>query len=427
MSGKLEAGRRKIWVEADDKSFLQALTWARLFPFACYLDGNGYSEYPRGSFPRILAIGTKSLNLVEGKIFENLQGKEEGETWFGYLSYDLKNELFDLESHKENRLGFPLASFFMADVVLEWEGNRISLTGLDPEKVWNSIQTCSAVQPETRRAIDIRDFQSKESYCQSVEKIKDGIRKGHVYEVNYCRYFECGEALDGLQAYLGLRELSPSPFSGWYKTPDFEIASASPERFLKKSGRHLITQPIKGTAPRRSDPEKDRMEIRNLLNSEKERAENLMIVDLVRNDLARVSVPGSTTVTELFGIYSFPQVHQMTSTVESDLRETVDWTDVLRSTFPMGSMTGAPKLEVMKWIDDLETQQRGAFSGALGCIGPENDFDFNVLIRSLFINHRLNKAGFAVGSAITIDSIAEQEWEECENKASAIRRWLEGS
>lgn len=415
---------RKIQVSSKNVSLLQLLSWANSFPFACFLDGNGYSRYPHGPFPFVLAVGSSKAEVKSDSIFDALNRKS-ADWWFGYLGYDLKNEIAGLGSQPPDRWNFPASSFFKADVLVEWKEDYLNLSAAEPESVWEQIEAQSIQAFPTRQTIEIRDFQSKENYCRVVEQIQEGIRQGDVYEVNYCRFFECGDSVNGLEAFLGLRKISPSPFSGWYKTPELEIASASPERFLKKSGCHLISQPIKGTAPRRHDPIADQAEIQALLHSEKERAENLMIVDLVRNDLARVSVPGSTQVSELFGIYSFPQVHQMTSTIESVLRPGTELSAVFHSTFPMGSMTGAPKLEVMKWIDRLETQQRGAFSGALGCISPENDFDFNVLIRSLFINHRLNITGFAVGSAITIDSVAEQEWDECENKAAAIRKWLQ--
>ena len=210
------------------------------------------------------------------------------------------------------------------------------------------------------------------------------------------------------------------PFSGWFKAHEFEITCASPERFLRKDGSKLLSQPMKGTAKRGKTEEEDLANRQELLTSEKERAENLMIVDLVRNDLAKVSEPGSTKVDELFGIYPFPTVFQMVSTVSSELKDGNTFVDALLSAFPMGSMTGAPKIEVMKQVDKLEARKRGAFSGALGYVKANEDFDFNVLIRSLFINHNTNRAGFAVGSAITIDSDAEEEWLECSNKVTGI-------
>lgn len=404
----------------------KALHWAKSYSHACYLDGNGYSEYPYQPFPKMLAVGKPISFSTEFSVFDILATKNQEDWWFGYLSYEVKNELFNLQSKSENRWDFPQAAFFAAKVLIQGDAHFAEISAPDPETIWRQISNQKLPKPAQMKATHILDFQNKESYCKTIEEIKEGIRNGHVYELNYCRFFECETDLDGLEAYLGLRDISPTPFSGWFKSNDHEIVSASPERYLKKTGTQLISQPIKGTAPRNFNPDLDKKSAYHLLHSEKERAENLMIVDLVRNDLSRVSVPGSTEVPELFGIYSFPQVHQMISTVTSKLQPNKTWVDAIRYSFPMGSMTGAPKLEVIKWIDQLETQQRGPFSGALGYIGPGNDFDFNVLIRSLFINHQLGKTGFAVGSAITIDAEPEAEWEECENKALAIRKWLGG-
>jgi para-aminobenzoate synthetase component 1 len=210
------------------------------------------------------------------------------------------------------------------------------------------------------------------------------------------------------------------PFSGWMMANEVELACVSPERFLRKKERELLTQPIKGTAPRGKNPEEDAENKKRLVNSEKERAENMMIVDLMRNDLARISETGSVEVPEIFGIYSFPGVHQMISTVRSKLLADVDFGDIYKATFPMGSMTGAPKQEVMYWIRQLEPVRRGGYSGCLGYWDGSGDSDTNVLIRTLFIHHGLKRCGLAVGSAITIDSDPEQEWEECGTKAGGI-------
>lgn len=403
----------------------KALTWANQFPFVCFLDGNGYSSFPNGCFRKVLAVASKNIQLSENQIFNQLEQKPSDAWWFGYLSYDLKNELFELVSNGKNFLDFPLASFFQAEIVLEWDAlGQVRILGENADSIYEQILATKPIELGQIEQPLITDYQTKADYISTIEAIQNGIREGHVYELNYCLQFACSSAISGLKSYLKLMEFSPAPFSGWFKAGALEIVSGSPERYLKKAGNRLISQPIKGTAPRKSDPKEDETEKRNLLNSPKERAENLMIVDLVRNDLSRISVPGTTTVSELFGIYSFPQVHQMISTVESELRPNLTWLDAIRSSFPMGSMTGAPKLEVMKWIDRLETHQRGAFSGALGYISPDNDFDFNVLIRSLFINHERNKSGFSVGSAITIDSEPQAEWEECQVKAKAIFKLL---
>ena len=195
---------------------------------------------------------------------------------------------------------------------------------------------------------------------------------------------------------------------------------ASPERYLRKEANKVISQPIKGTAKRFSDETLDNNSKIALEQNPKERAENIMIVDLVRNDLSHTAIKGSVAVEELCGIYTFEQVHQMISTVVSTVENSVSPVEILRTTFPMGSMTGAPKISAMNIIEELEETKRGLYSGAVGYFTPENDFDFNVVIRSILYNAREKYLSFSVGSAITSQSIPEQEYEECLLKAKAM-------
>jgi para-aminobenzoate synthetase component I len=223
---------------------------------------------------------------------------------------------------------------------------------------------------------------------------------------------------------LHLNAISPTPFSGFFKLKDRYILSATPERFLCKRGNKLISQPIKGTAKRSADLAEDLRIKAALKVNIKEQSENVMIVDLVRNDLTKSAVKGSVKVDELFGIYSFPQVHQMISTISCELDPTVDLIEAIRNTFPMGSMTGAPKIKAMELIDQYERSKRGVYSGSFGCISPTGDFDFNVIIRSILYNAEEQYLSFQVGGAITYAANAEEEYEECLLKASAIMQVL---
>jgi para-aminobenzoate synthetase component 1 len=239
--------------------------------------------------------------------------------------------------------------------------------------------------------------------------------------MNYClEYIAKSRDFDPIHCYHRLNNISPMPFSVLMKMDQLFLASASPERFLKKVDQKIISQPIKGTIKRSFDGAEDERLKLELLNSEKERSENLMIVDLVRNDLARTALTGTVKVEELFGIYTFKRLHQMISTVVSAVDESTSLTEIIRCAFPMGSMTGAPKLRVMEEIDLLEDTRRGLFSGAVGFFTPEGDFDFNVVIRSIAYDRNLGNISFHVGSAITYDSIPEQEYNECLLKAEAI-------
>jgi para-aminobenzoate synthetase component 1 len=394
-------------------------SWLRQQPMAVILNGNDYT-YPQQPFPLQMAGGSKSIPV--GENWQDAFTKKDPASWyFGYLGYDLKGRAED--ESREAFIGFPERGLFEADAVFEKKGDFVQLHSADPESLFTEVQNLPEYHPR-----DLPEFQpfhpkvNKEAYLNNVEKVKQLIREGYIYELNLCQYFESHTAPDGLDFYLRLNHLFPMPFSGWFKSGELEIASASPERFLRKTGNELISQPIKGTAARGRNEEEDLQNREMLFHSEKERAENMMIVDLVRNDLAKVSRIGSTTVEEMFGIYAFPTVFQMISTVRSVKAADKSMADVLDSAFPMGSMTGAPKLEVIKQIRSLEPVCRGAYSGALGFIRPDGDFDFNVLIRSLFINQEKNLCGFAVGSAITIDSDAEEEWAECMTKAAAVLR-----
>ncbi len=409
---------KKFPIEPD--FWYRVYTWSSQHNFACILDGNRH-EIPFGNaFGKIAAFGKTELEWTEDQFFDSFSQNQIGKNIFGYLGYDLKNEIEPISSKGIDYLKFPDAIFFEADVILEEKDGHIEIKGNNPFQIFNEIQSTKPFSPESLSGISFSKTINQSHYFEAIETIKDLISNGMVYELNYCQFFESAQEFCGLSAFVQLKESLPMPFSGWFKGNEFEIASASPERFLKKTGPKLLSQPMKGTAKRGKTAEEDQAQKLGLLASEKERAENLMIVDLVRNDLAKVSKPGSTKVEELFGIYPFPTVFQMVSTVSSYLKDENNWVDALISAFPMGSMTGAPKIEVMKKIEGLEARKRGAFSGALGYVTKDQDFDFNVLIRTLFINHKLKRSGFAVGSAITIDSNPEEEWLECRNKVAGI-------
>jgi len=248
--------------------------------------------------------------------------------------------------------------------------------------------------------------------------------RGDCYEINFCQEFYADQAvIDPLCIYEKLVTLSPNPFSALYKFKDKYCICASPERYLKKRGNKIYSQPIKGTAKRNLENlEEDELSKGTLSISEKNKSENVMVVDLVRNDLAKVCKEGTVKVDELYGIYSFPQVHQMISTVAGELKENISFRDIIKATFPMGSMTGAPKRKVIELIEKYERSKRGIFSGAVGYITPERDFDFNVVIRSIMYNASEKHLSFMAGSGVTFYSDAHKEYEECLLKAEAMRK-----
>jgi para-aminobenzoate synthetase component 1 len=273
--------------------------------------------------------------------------------------------------------------------------------------------------------VEIKQRISKEKYIEKVSRILEHIHRGDMYEANFCmEFFAENAVLNPLEKYLKLNEISKSPQAVFFKNSNQFLLCASPERYLKKEGDLIISQPIKGTAKRYLNPIEDEMSKNKLALDPKERAENIMVTDLVRNDLSRTAQKGSVKVGELCGIYSFEQVHQMISTITSNLERQYAAVDVIKTTFPMGSMTGTPKVSVLKIIEELEETKRGLYSGAVGYFTPNGDFDFNVVIRSILYNHEKKYASFSVGSAITSLSIPEKEYEECLLKAKAMREVL---
>ena len=238
-------------------------------------------------------------------------------------------------------------------------------------------------------------------------------------------FFAENAIIDPLDKFFKLNEISQSPFAVFFKNHKHFLLSSSPERYLKKQGQKLISQPIKGTAKRYSISSEDELAKKLLAEDPKERSENIMITDLVRNDLSHTAQRGSVQVPELCAVYSFLQVHQMISTVTSKLDPQYSAIEAIKKSFPMGSMTGAPKISAMKIIEELEETKRGLYSGSVGYFTPDGDFDFNVVIRSILYNQENKYISFSVGSAITSLSVPEKEYEECLLKAKAMREVLE--
>lgn len=413
----------------------RALAWATAQQayeggFVLLLNNNGI-VYPNDPFPNRLFVGAKRvISFANRDAFQSLYNAHQAKPSYlaGYFGYDLKNQFEDLTSRNPNRLGFPDAYFVEPEWVIDFAEGEVIVQGENADQLVRLIRdfVVSPIADAITPLIQCRV--SPDEYAANVRRIRQHILAGDVYELNYCvEFFAKNAPLDTMATYWALNERSPMPFSSFLQVNNRFVMGASPERFLRKQGRNLLSQPIKGTIRRGQTPAED-ADLRDyLLNSEKERAENLMIVDLVRNDLARSAQTGSVRVDELFGIYGFAHVYQMISTVSATLQDGLSWVDALRNAFPMGSMTGAPKIRAMQLIDELEVSRRGVYSGAIGYVTPDGDFDFNVVIRSLMYDADSRYASFSVGSAITYDADPAQEWDECLLKARAIREVLEKS
>ncbi|WP_294822046.1 anthranilate synthase component I family protein [uncultured Flavobacterium sp.] len=413
----------------------QLLHWAQQFREVVFLDSNHYRQ-PYAYYDAVLAVDalTSVKTSCHGGFDALSEYQQITKDWlFGYLTYDLKNDTENLGSGNFDGLAFPDLFFFQPKKLFLLKGNILEVQylhvcddeiGFDFQQIINCEIEPPAGSP---RPIIIRQRIPEESYLDKVGQMLAHIRRGDIYEANFCMEFYAEDAvIDPPAIYEKLNAISAPPFAVYFKNHRHYLMSASPERYLRKEGNRIISQPIKGTAGRSTDPAKDDALKLALAANEKERSENIMIVDLVRNDLSRTAAKGSVAVEELCGTYTFKQVHHLISTVVSHLQEGVAPVDAIRTTYPMGSMTGAPKISAMQIIEKLEETKRGLYSGTVGYFTPDGDFDFNVVIRSILYNADAKYASFSVGSAITSRASPEQEYEECLLKARAMRQVLEG-
>ena len=410
----------------------QLLIWAQQFREVVFMDSNDYhQEY--SSYDCILAVDAfTAIKTDYHNAFEDLkQYQQATKDWlFGFLSFDLKNDVEALHSRNFDGLDFPDLFFFQPKKIFLLKGSLLEIQYLnmcddEVEADFEEIVKSQESRVNSKEIPIIQQRISKENYLKKVSKILEHIHRGDIYEANFCmEFFAENTTINPLEKFLKLNEISKSPLAVYFKNNKQFLLSASPERYLKKEGELLISQPIKGTAKRFQDSLEDEKSKNQLASDPKERAENIMVSDLVRNDLSRTAQKGSVKVEELCGIYSFQQVHQMISTITSKLDRQYTVADVIKTTFPMGSMTGTPKVSVLKIIEELEETKRGLYSGAVGYFTPNSDFDFNVVIRSILYNQERNYVSFSVGSAITSQSVPEREYEECLLKAKAMREVL---
>ena len=411
----------------------QLLHWANQHREVVFLDSNQYHQ-KYSSYDAVLAVDAfTSIKTDYENAFQDLyQYQSQTKDWlFGYLSYDLKNDTEDLQSNNFDGLEFPDLFFFQPKKLFLIKGNQIEIQYLrmcddEIETDFEEITQCSVFSVPSSD-VEIQQRISKENYLSKVSKMLEHIHRGDIYEANFCMEFYAENVqIEPLEIYQKLNAISEPPFAVYFKNNFQYLLSASPERYLRKEGTKVISQPIKGTAKRSEDSDLDEQLKIDLAKNEKERSENIMIVDLVRNDLSHTATKGSVQVEELCQIYTFKQVHQMISTIVSEVENTTSPIEILRTTFPMGSMTGAPKISAMQIIEELEETKRGLYSGAVGYFTPNGDFDFNVVIRSILYNAKNQYLSFSVGSAVTSQAIPEMEYEECLLKAKAMFEVLLG-
>jgi para-aminobenzoate synthetase component 1 len=413
-------------------SILQALLPANIHEDSIFVLASHHADGKH-----LIAIGKEDEFVLDTSSDDGLKGfqnwLDKNQDWkFGYISYDVKNCIEALETKQPNRAGLPLIHFLQPRWVIRYEmdtknahvlkGEESILKEIAFEKLFAAFNGNS----EERQSLQLKPRMDRDQYLHAIHQLQQHIHEGDIYEVNYCQEFYAAQSLhDPWAVWQRLNTFTEAPFSSYVQLGEHYLLSASPERYLKREGDRIISQPIKGTI-KRGKTELEEEELKQaLLHSEKERSENVMIVDLVRNDLSKSAKRGSVKVDELFGVYTFKTVHHLISTVSGELKEGTTFTQLLRDTFPMGSMTGAPKFRAMQLIDQYEYARRGLYSGSVGYITPNGDFDFNVVIRSIVYNANKPYISCSVGSAITALSVPEKEYEECLLKAEAIMKTLE--
>ena len=428
--------KRKLYIIEDIEIFKKKLLiWSKQFARLAIFDSNTISnqnktKFGYSNFDTIAGVGCLKEIISNENSFENFENfsKKINDWLFGYFSYDLKNITENLESKNFDGLKFPELHFFQPQFVFCFSGKSIQIlfseainNENDIDSIFEEINKLELKDSKITSSVSIKKRISKGLYIEIIEKLKKHIKRGDIYEINFCQEFYSENAeINPYHLFSILKNISPTPFSCFYKFDDKYLISASPERYLKKSGDKIVSQPIKGTIRRGKTIVEDKQLMEKLHSDRKERAENIMIVDLVRNDLSRTARKSSVEVEELCGIYSFAQVHQMISTVVSKLHPKSSFIDVIKYSFPMGSMTGAPKIRAMELIEQYEKTKRSLYSGAVGYISPARDFDFNVVIRSFLYNKSEKYLSFQVGGAITDKSVPENEYEECLLKAKAM-------
>jgi len=409
------------------------LFWAQQFETVLWLDSNNYKQQ-YSSFDGCLAV--QEFTSIKTDYLNGFEKLKEYQTItkdyiFGYISYDVKNDVERLSSNNFDGLDFadlyffqPQKLFFINQNTIEFQYLKMVDDEIDGDfDEINKINCHTELDEDnSKNDIKIKLRIHKDEYHSKVNKVLEHIKRGDIYEANFCQEFYAeNSTINPLKVYNHLNEISTPPFATFLKIEHQYLLSASPERYIKKEGTKIISQPIKGTAKRLISKIDDAKIASDLERDQKERSENVMIVDLVRNDLSKTAKIGTVKVEELCKVYSFKQVHQMISTVVSEIDEKTHPIDVLQSTFPMGSMTGAPKVSAMKIIENLEETKRGLYSGTVGYFTPNGDFDFNVVIRSILYNEEKKYISYSVGGAITAKSIPEKEYEECLLKAKAMK------
>jgi len=421
--------RIQIYKEINTKTFLpKLLQFLKQENVFVILDSNAYKD-KFSTFDFLCAWGIRAYFKETTELFDKLyKFHKVNKDWlFGHFSYDVKNYIEKLQSKNPDYIQFPEVFFFIPRYLVEIKDSFLIYNVFEEDVLNIDLLHKNILKLDYKKNTNhsknllFKKRMPKEEYFNKFQQIKKHIQLGDVYEFNFCQEFYLENVIiDSYDLFLSLKEKIPSPFSCLYRIEDKYLVCSSPERYLKKFGNTIISQPMKGTIKRSCDQSEDKKLYDLLRNSAKDISENVMIVDLVRNDLSRTAKKSTVEVLELCEVKSYPTVHQMISTIKSEINDGLPFTDVIKYSFPMGSMTGAPKIKAMELIDKYENTKRGLYSGTVGYITPSADFDFNVVIRSLQYNAKNKYASIITGGAITVYSEVENEYEECLLKAQGI-------
>lgn len=411
---------------ANTAPLAKVLRWAAQFPYACALVNASPSHDRYGRYRWLVGVRQSAPPAIADlHAMATVPG-----WWLGGLGYGLKAGLYpQCPNTRPLMVAFPPVAMFPPEVLLALPlgGNDVRVWAANPAAVWAAVQR---EQPgrvwATKKLGPWTSNFSEAGYMAAVEQVRAFIREGETYELNLSQEFTAeGTLPEPIVTFERLLAAQPVPQAGLLKWQNTWLLGGSPERLLQHQAGRLRTQPIKGTAQRLTDPAQDQATARRLQESPKERAENVMIVDLARNDLNRSCVPGSVVAESLFELQAYRTVHQMVSTVVGHRRPEVPPLQALAHVFPAGSMTGAPKLRTMQLIEALEPTARGLYAGSLGYIAPGGDFDFNVIIRSLALDTTQKTLSYHVGGAVTYGSDPAAEYAETLLKATALRAVLQ--
>jgi len=422
--------------QVDDQTIFkqQMFQWSHASEDIVYLDSHSSKNHQDNfsQFEALLAVDAFTAiktDALDGFAKLNDYQQSTNDWIFGFISFELREDTHHLPSKKQNNIDFPDLYFFQPKKLILLKNNQVFFHYLPlcDDEITDDFNNILKIGPTektfTKTTFELKPQTSQQDYLKAANQLMAHIQRGDIYEINYCLEFYANDTIIyPFEVFLALNKFAESPFASFFKTNNLYIMSATPERYLQRMNNKVVSQPIKGTSQRFDNYLLDKQSKENLKKNAKEIAENVMIVDLVRNDLSMTAIKNTVKVDELCEVYTFNQVHQLISTISSEVEQNIPSSTLLKTTFPMGSMTGAPKQSALALIEEFEDFRRGVYSGSLGYFDPNGNFDFNVIIRTLLYNAQNKYLSYSAGSALTAQANAQKEYEECLLKVAMINQ-----